>query len=193
MNILMELTCPVLFTLSGMNILMELTCPVLFALSGMNMLMELTCPVLFALSGTGMVDSDRHRFVDKLLSMMGFFDSQGRRIKIPTHPEGAAAGDGGEVVHFEQPRDEKPAKQQMAREGDHQTVRYQATENHLAMKITCKLVNLQNKIPVCKITGPFLIILGLLQVYSSVCCKTGLRSESGCSFKGRIHDTETIS
>ena len=98
--------------------------------------MELTCPVLFPLSGTGMVDSDRHRFVDKLLSMMGFFDSQGRRIKIPTHPEGAAAGDGGEVVRFEQPRDEKPAKeqpakQQMAREGDHQTVRYQAAENYL--------------------------------------------------------------
>ena len=183
----MELTCPVLFPLSGMNILMELTCPVLFPLSGMNILMELTCPVLFPLSGTGMVDSDRHRFVDKLLSMMGFFDSQGRRIKIPTHPDGVTTGDRGEVVRFQQPKDKKPAKEQtakpqMAEEGDRQTVRYQATENHLAMKIICRLENLRNKILVCKITGPFMIILDLLQVYSSVCCKTGLRSENGCSF-----------
>ena len=75
------------------------------------------------------MDSDRHRFVDKLLSMMGFFDSQGRRIKIPAHPDNAAGGEGGQMVQFQEARDGRPAKvltvkQQIAKERDGQSVRY---------------------------------------------------------------------
>lgn len=54
-------------------------------------------------SGTGMADSDRHRFVDKLLSMLGLFDSEGRRIKISHNNEEKEKP--GNVVQFELPRE----------------------------------------------------------------------------------------
>ena len=46
-------------------------------------------------SGTGTEDSDRRRFVDKLLSMMGWLDAEGRRLKVSPHlgqQTGAQAG-----------------------------------------------------------------------------------------------------
>lgn len=49
-------------------------------------------------SGTGMIDSDRHRFVDTLLSMIGMFDHNGKRLKLPSERAGNKDG----VVHFQQ-------------------------------------------------------------------------------------------
>lgn len=40
-------------------------------------------------SGTGMVDSDRHRFVDTLLNLIGMFDHSGKRIRVGAQEEGA--------------------------------------------------------------------------------------------------------
>ncbi|KAK7095394.1 hypothetical protein V1264_006806 [Littorina saxatilis] len=63
-------------------------------------------------SGSGMIDSDRHRFVDKLLSMMGLFDSEGRRIKVNHDSDKHGGGEGGNVVKFQQAREDTPAKHQ---------------------------------------------------------------------------------
>ena len=59
-------------------------------------------------SGTGLLDSDRHKFVDRLVSLLGLVDSKGERIKI-NHQGDTAGRGGGAVVQFELPKDGKPA------------------------------------------------------------------------------------
>ncbi|PVD22117.1 hypothetical protein C0Q70_17921 [Pomacea canaliculata] len=48
-------------------------------------------------SGTGQADSDRHRFVDTLLNLVGHINHEGKKLKI-VHDEDKQVNDG--VVHF---------------------------------------------------------------------------------------------
>lgn len=50
-------------------------------------------------SGTGQADSDRHRFVDTLLNLVGHINHEGKKLKI-VHDEDKQVNDG--VVHFHQ-------------------------------------------------------------------------------------------
>lgn len=60
--------------------------------------------------GSGMVDTDRHAFGNKLLSLLHLEDSEGKRIRIDQHQGGGhRPGDAaGNVVQFEQQPETKP-------------------------------------------------------------------------------------
>ncbi|KAK7505108.1 hypothetical protein BaRGS_00003678 [Batillaria attramentaria] len=49
-------------------------------------------------SGTGLIDADRRRFVDTLLSLIGMFDHNGKRIQVVPVKDGSD----NNVVHFQQ-------------------------------------------------------------------------------------------
>ncbi|XP_076455158.1 sulfhydryl oxidase 1-like [Babylonia areolata] len=60
--------------------------------------------------GGGMVDTDRHAFVNKLLSLLHFEDSEGKRIHIDQQQGVVKPANAGNVVQFEQEGEEKGVK-----------------------------------------------------------------------------------